>query len=103
MAKLSDLKKLVDAAQAKAPAIEPTHATKATVTPPTNNRAIAGTPHAKGEIDLEQAFADVRKLPPSTRARHAPPRPQPIARQSIADATQAWFEHLGPAKEKSRA
>ena len=89
MAKLSDLKKLVDAAHARAPAIEPTHATKATATPPATRRAVDGTPQAKGEIDLEQAFADVRKLPPSTRARYAPPRPQPIARQSLADATDA--------------
>ena len=89
MAKLSDLKKLVEAAQARAPAIVPPPAAKLTVTRLVKKLATTGIPHATGEIDLEQAFADVRKLPPSTRAAHASPRPKPIARQSIADATDA--------------
>ena len=89
MAKLSDLKKLVDAAQARAPAMEPPPAAKSMATLPVNKRAIGGTPHGEFEFDLAQAFADVRKLPPSTRARHTPLRPAPIARQSIADATDA--------------
>ena len=51
--------------------------------------AVGGTAPAEGAFDLAAAFADVRRLPPSTRARHAPIRPAPIARQRIADDADA--------------
>ena len=88
MGKLADLKKLVDAAQARARLAERTHAAKSKSTQPAT-RAPGRSPHADAEIDLGQVFADVRKLPPSTRARPVRPRPAPIPRQSIADATDA--------------
>jgi DNA-nicking Smr family endonuclease len=106
MAKLSDLKKLV--AEARATAAPPpkdsaqlaTRATKglAPSTPlPARpavpaispGRALAAQKHAAGDIDLTQAFADVQRLPPSTRRKHAPPRPPPIPAQRIADERDA--------------
>jgi len=87
MAKLSDLKKLVDEARATTPASEPVPAAKARGKHPAapTRRALAATRHADGDIDLAQAFADVQKLPPSTRATHARARPAPIPRQRLAD------------------
>lgn len=91
MAKLTDLKKLVDEARAQRPRVEPARATaphsKARV--PSPQRALAATKHADDDVDLAQAFADVRKLPPSTRVKHAPPRPPPIPLQRIADERDA--------------
>ena len=85
MAKLSDLKKLVDDARAKAPA--PARAAKAPRTTP--HRALGAIKHRDGDIDLAQAFADVRRLPPTRRVSSALPRPAPIPRQRIADAADA--------------
>jgi DNA-nicking Smr family endonuclease len=89
MAKLSDLKKLVDAARATAPARQPPRAAKAVTAPLPPKRALAATRHADSDIDLAQAFADVQKLPPGSRIKHAPPRPAPIPRQRIADDEDA--------------
>jgi len=102
MAKLSDLKKLVDEARAAASPAATTAARgpKAAATaapaavgsapPPISaKRAVAAQKHAAGDIDLAQAFADVRRLPPSTRRKHAPARPAPIAAQRIADERDA--------------
>jgi DNA-nicking Smr family endonuclease len=79
MAKLSDLKKLVDDARAKAPAQAPV--------PP--RRAVAAAKHRDGDLDLGQAFADVQKLAPSRRAAKTTPHPSPIPRQRIADDADA--------------
>jgi DNA-nicking Smr family endonuclease len=87
MAKLSDLKKLVDAASAKAAA--PVPGPKPRASPLAPRRPPAVTRHVEGDIDLAQTFADVRRLPPSTRAKHAPLRPLPIPRQRIADDQDA--------------
>ena len=113
VAKLDDLRRLLDAARAKAiltreaapspspvgspasppntpsvrhalPRLPPKTAPGAYRSPPPK-RAIAGTKHADGDIDLKQAFADVRRLPPSTRARIERPRPAPVPSQRIAD------------------
>jgi len=105
MAKLADLKKLVDEARAVAPPAKDTAppATKAATVavpkpplpacpaPPTISpkRALAAQKHAAGDVDLKQAFADVQRLPPSTRRKHAPPRPAPIPAQRIADERDA--------------
>jgi DNA-nicking Smr family endonuclease len=105
MAKLSDLKTLVDAARAAAPprrtAPAQAKSGKADKAPPpaipgrpspaaiSPRRAFAAQKHAAGDIDLEQAFADVQRLPPSTRRKHAPPRPAPIPTQRIADERDA--------------
>ena len=103
MAKLSDLKKLVDAARAAAPPREravprattvakpPAPSLPARPSPPTLSpkRAVAAQKHAAGDIDLARAFADVQPLPPSTRRKHLPPRPVPIPTQRIADERDA--------------
>jgi len=73
MAKLTDLKTLFDAARKK------------TVAEGAPLRASVHTRAGEPDVDLAQAFADVKRLPPSTRARHALPRPAPIAKQRIAD------------------
>ena len=100
MAKLSDLKKLVDAARAVVP--PPARVDRAKKSPvanaapgsgarvaPSPRRSIAAQKHAAGDIDLAAAFADVRPLPPSTRVRHPPPRPAPIPQQRLADDRDA--------------
>ena len=84
MAKLSDLKKLVDDARAKAPAAAPSPKP-----PPLPRRAVAAGKHRDGDVDLAQAFADVERLPPSRRAAPTKPRPDPIPRQRIADDADA--------------
>jgi DNA-nicking Smr family endonuclease len=110
MAKLTDLKALLEAARANAKAPHPvapratpvgTHPTKP---PPAAHRpamasrkspaaaprqAVSASKHADGDIDIASAFADVRRLPPLNRARHAPARPAPIPHQRIADDADA--------------
>ena len=89
MAKLADLKKLVDAARSGVASAEPRPAARSTVAPRTAKPSPTAIPRASGDIDLAQAFADVRKSPPSTRAKHAPLRPAPIPKQRIADDAEA--------------
>jgi DNA-nicking Smr family endonuclease len=90
MAKLHDLRKLVDAARADArPARSAavkgmTPAARAAPSPP-----LARAPRADAELDLAQAFADVQRLRPSTRASNPTPRPAPIPKQRIADDADA--------------
>jgi len=87
MAKLSDLKKLLDEARAAAPAEAPVRPSKPATTRHAPGHAVRRS--ADADIDLAQAFADVRKLPPSTRAKNVPPRPAPIPKQRIADEEDA--------------
>ncbi len=91
MAKLTDLKAMLDAARAardaraeEAPA-RPHHRAAAA----SMRRALGASKHADGDIDLSQAFADVTRLPPSTRATIHRPRPAPLPRQRIADDRDA--------------
>lgn len=92
MAKLSDLKKLVDQARAQS-AGDKAHAGPPAVGKAVSpRRAVAVDRAADADVDLAQAFADVRKLPPNTRKKHAPPRPAPVPRQRIADAENALIE-----------
>jgi DNA-nicking Smr family endonuclease len=104
MARLSDLKSLLDAARTAedAPSAHAAHGrakpASATATVPvpvpapapapprlSTGRAIAAAKHAGDDIDLARAFADVQKLPPANRATLAPPLPAPIPRQRLAD------------------
>ena len=84
MAKLSDLKKLVDEARAKAPA-----PSKQPSLPPSPRRSLGATKHRDGDIDFEQAIAGVQKLPPPRHAPKSMPHPAPIPRQRIADDADA--------------
>jgi DNA-nicking Smr family endonuclease len=85
MAKLSDLKRLLDAAKATAPAPKMPAAAPVPPAAVTVRRAIAATKHGDGDVDLTRAFADVARLPGTNRARHAVARPAPIARHTLAD------------------
>jgi len=97
MAKLSDLKSLLDAAGQTtraepapvviAPIVSEKSAPVAAKAPPEMSvkRMLAAGKHADGDIDLARAFADVQKLPRTNRARIDPPRPEPIARNTLAD------------------
>jgi DNA-nicking Smr family endonuclease len=102
MPKLSELKRLLDEAHASTRPADPPKRSAATPVPPApkaaprvgvssavTRRKIAAQKHAGTDLDLAQAFADVERLPPSTRRRHAPPRPAPIPQQRIADERDA--------------
>jgi len=105
MAKLSDLKSLLDAA-GRVPRAEPAPAppapspprevapprTRAPKTAQSVRRALAAEKHADADIDLARAFADVQKLPPTNRAQLLPPRPEPIARNTLADERDVLAE-----------
>jgi len=94
MAKLSDLKSLLDAAGRKTtPAPTSTAGVTSKAAPvaapaPSQvsiKRALAAGKHADADVDLTRVFADVQKLPPGNRARIDRQRPQPIARHTLAD------------------
>jgi len=93
MAKLHDLKTLFVPRKAEASPATPASKVPAQKTPsarlPTAKRALAASKHAEGDVDLGQAFADVRRLPPGNRAKHARVQPAPIPRQRIADEQDA--------------
>jgi len=98
MAKLHDLKALIDArpdqrprvaaAEAPAPkAVAPKPAKPHPVASP--RRQLAAAKHAEGDVDLKQVFADVRPMPPRNRADLRTAAPAPIPRQRIADEQEA--------------
>jgi DNA-nicking Smr family endonuclease len=89
MAKLTDLKKLVDAARANAPAEVATPAKKSAAAAQANGPARASAPPATDDVDFAATFADVRKLPAGTRVKNTSPQPLPIPRQRIADDAAA--------------
>jgi DNA-nicking Smr family endonuclease len=95
MAKLTDLKALLDAAAPAAPAAErsalpaaPVKRTpaRASEAPP---RRVAPGKHAGGDIDLREAFSDVTRLAPRNRVAPARARPLPHARLRIEDERDA--------------
>jgi DNA-nicking Smr family endonuclease len=92
MAKLNELKDLLAAARAKAPADPPPAApaparrAAGPAPPPAGaKRTVASSKHADGDIDLARAFADVQKLAPSNRAPVVRPLPAPIPHHTLAD------------------
>ena len=52
-------------------------------------RALAAAKHAEGDIDLQQAFADVKRLPPRSRAVATRAQPTPLPRSRIEDERDA--------------
>ncbi len=102
MAKLSDLKALLDARRkdggvgvaspregsaagrpgGKAPA-------RPAPTPAGSKRRLAAAKHADGDVDLAQAFADVQRLKARNKAVVKTSRPAPIPRQRHADERDA--------------
>ncbi|HVF65435.1 MAG TPA: Smr/MutS family protein [Casimicrobiaceae bacterium] len=91
MAKLGDLKALIEARRAAAAASrKPTPSLGKKVTAEAASRhAVSARKHAPEDVDLAQAFADVKRLPPRNRAQHRVASPPPIPRQSIADEREA--------------
>ena len=97
MAKLGDLKALLEARRAKDESARatPARARAASASPvrgsnaTTAKRALAASKHADGDIDLESAFRDVRRLPTANRARISAPPPPPIPKQRLADEEEA--------------
>ncbi|HET8875184.1 MAG TPA: hypothetical protein VFO53_02545, partial [Casimicrobiaceae bacterium] len=91
MAKLTDLKALLDAATPAAPAVQPpvVPAPPARRTPArasdASARRIATGKRADGDIDLREAFSDVTRLPPRNRVAPARARPLPHARLRMED------------------
>jgi DNA-nicking Smr family endonuclease len=111
MAKLDELKALIEARRAAAAATK-----AATVAPgvhrephdvprrrdadaersrphaqprPSPRRLLAAGKHADADVDIAQAFADVKRLPPRNQARVHRTGPAPIPRQRIADEEDA--------------
>jgi DNA-nicking Smr family endonuclease len=102
VAKLSDLRSLVDAARAtvtepsgtvhREPAAPPRTFDKPValgVSPSVVRRRLAAARHADDDIDLSQAFADVTRLPPRNRAPSTRPRPTTVPRLRIEDERDA--------------
>jgi DNA-nicking Smr family endonuclease len=89
MAKLSQLKDLLAAANAKKALAEPPRkivpAPASAAHKAVAKRSVAATKHADGDIDLARAFADVQKLKDANKAAIHRPRPAPIARNTLAD------------------
>jgi DNA-nicking Smr family endonuclease len=88
MAKLEDLKKLVDAARSSGAAEPAPQVTPVTAGSRAPERATPPPPSPVA-FDLAQAFADVQRLPASKRAANLRPRPAPIAKQRLADEADA--------------
>jgi DNA-nicking Smr family endonuclease len=100
LAKLTDLKSLVDAARQKS-AAEPDPAPRAsgataaarpppkTAIPVSSRHHVAATKHAGGDVDIAQAFADVKRMPPRNRAVATRSRPAAVPRLRIADEREA--------------
>ena len=94
MSKLADLRRILDAARAKAttrevpdqrhPVARPARAPRPAA-PHLPRTAARAAPPPGDDIDIAKAFADVTRLPPPARARVERPRPAPIARQRLAD------------------
>ena len=104
MAKLTDLKTLLDAArnaasQTTVPTAVPRDrpaAAKTDKTPTTSmgarvlmKRHVAAAKHADADVDIHQAFADVRRLPSRNRATSTRPRPTPLPRLRMEDERNA--------------
>jgi DNA-nicking Smr family endonuclease len=87
MAKLADLKRLLEAATPRQRAVAtPSNGTVVKVAP---KRAVAATKHADGDVDITHAFSDVTRLGPSNKAGIARKRPSAVPRQSLADERDA--------------
>ena len=92
MAKLADLKKLVDEARVRPPSQPP--AEPARRRPRSRRRPGARSPRRVTATAISTLHRRLRTCasPPHTRRHHAPPRPAPIPRQRIADDESALMQ-----------
>ena len=93
MAKLADLKSLVQAARARHAATEarrdPPAPPATPKRPATPKQRLASAKHADGDVDIADAFADVTPLPRRNTVAGSRERPAPIPRQRIEDERDA--------------
>jgi DNA-nicking Smr family endonuclease len=89
LAKLPDLKSLLDAARARRDDAAGTHPAKKGAPSVSNKRILGATKHADTDVDIAHAFSDVVRLPPTNKAGMTRVRPAPIPRQTIADERNA--------------
>ncbi len=92
MAKLSDLRVLLDEARlrnADARQKERAKAAKNGHAPASRKRALGAAKHADGDIDISLAFADVTRLPARNKAGVARPAPAPLPHQTWRDERDA--------------
>ena len=97
MAKLGDLKTLVDAARERAARSNAAAPTRSAAAPRPHaatksalaKRHVGAAKHADGDVDLAQAFADVTRLAPRNRAQATRTRPTPLPRLRIEDERAA--------------
>ena len=88
MAKLDELKSLLEAARARRDAA--TDASSGTRAPSAlKPRKLGASKHADGDVDIAHAFADVVRLRPTNNAGVKRVRPAPIPRQTLADEHEA--------------
>jgi DNA-nicking Smr family endonuclease len=84
MAKLSDLRTMLDGARAKTRTQKPAPRVNGN-----SKRALAATKHADGDIDIHHVFADVTRLPATKKAGVLGPRPAPLPQQTLQDERNA--------------
>ena len=89
MATLSDLKKLLDAARVRADAAAKERPARPHPSVGSVHHGTRAPARPRDDIDLARVFADVKRMPPSTRRPHSPTRPAPIPFQRIADEQAA--------------
>ena len=86
MAKLSDLRSMLDLARARVRVETPKPAQRINGS---SKRALGAKKHAAGDIDISHAFADVTRLPATKKAGVARPKPAPRAEQTLLDERNA--------------
>jgi len=86
MAKLSDLRSMLDEARARVRAETPKATRRANGS---HKRALGAKKHADGDIDIGDAFADVTRLPATKKAGVARPQPAPLPQQTLQDERNA--------------
>ena len=84
MAKLSDLRTILDGARAKTRTQKPAPRVNGN-----SKRAPAATKQADGDIDIHHVFADVTRLPATKKAGISGPRPAPLPHQTLQDERNA--------------
>lgn len=92
MAKLSDLRALLDEARVRSADARRQPSSKTAKNghaPASRKRALAAGKHADGDIDISLAFADVTRLPAGNKAGVARTRPAPLPHQTWRDERDA--------------